>query len=116
MERSRNSCSKTNRSFSSITLLVFHGMRLFYTPLPKFLQCQGCSRSVLSGMSPVCTRQWGPPSPLFSQVFILKGVKVVCFDTLLQVLILKELKSRLVLPTGRLQLTKSFKHLTLKII
>jgi hypothetical protein len=31
----------------------------------------------------------GPPSPLFSQVFILKGVKVLCFDTLLQVLILK---------------------------
>ena len=30
-----------------------------------------------------------PPPPLFSQVFILKGVKVVCFDTLLQVLILK---------------------------
>ena len=30
-----------------------------------------------------------PPSPLLSQVFILKGVKVVCFDTLLQVLILK---------------------------
>jgi hypothetical protein len=30
-----------------------------------------------------------PPSPLFSQVFILKGVKVICFDTLLQVLILK---------------------------
>jgi hypothetical protein len=29
------------------------------------------------------------PLPLFSQVFILKGVKVLCFDTLLQVLILK---------------------------
>ena len=32
---------------------------------------------------------WVPPSPLFSQVFILKGVKVICFHTLLQVLILK---------------------------
>ena len=31
------------------------------------------------------------PPPVFSQVLILKGVKVVCFDTLLQVLILKEL-------------------------
>src|SRR6266478_1824968 len=30
-----------------------------------------------------------PPSPLFSQVLILKVVKVLCFDTLLQVLILK---------------------------
>src|SRR5882757_4562103 len=31
------------------------------------------------------------PSPYFSQVFILKGVKVLCFDTLLQVFILKVL-------------------------
>jgi hypothetical protein len=30
-----------------------------------------------------------PPLPPFSQVFILKGVKVLCFDTLLQVLILR---------------------------
>ena len=30
----------------------------------------------------------GAPSPLFSQVLILKEVKVLCFDTLLQVLIL----------------------------
>jgi hypothetical protein len=30
-----------------------------------------------------------PPPPLFSQVFILKELKVVCFHTLLQVLILK---------------------------
>ena len=29
------------------------------------------------------------PSPYFSQVFILKIVKVLCFDTLLQVFILK---------------------------
>ena len=36
------------------------------------------------------TRDWLlPPSPCFSQLFILKGVKVVCFDTLLQVFILK---------------------------
>src|SRR5216684_4436868 len=33
---------------------------------------------------------WGTPLPLcFSQVLILKVVKVLCFDTLLQVLILK---------------------------
>jgi hypothetical protein len=33
------------------------------------------------------------PVPLgFSQVFILKEVKVLCFDTLLQVLILKGLR------------------------
>src|SRR5712675_2188937 len=31
------------------------------------------------------------PPPYFSQVFILKGVKVLCFDTLLQVFILKVL-------------------------
>src|SRR6266436_600603 len=45
MVRSRNSCSKTKRSFSSITLLVFHGMRLFYTQLPKV--------PAVSGMLPV---------------------------------------------------------------
>src|SRR5260370_37747988 len=32
-----------------------------------------------------------PPPSVFSPVFILKGVKVVCFDTLLQVLILNGL-------------------------
>ncbi len=65
-------------------------MRLFYTPLPKFLQCQGCSRSDLSGMPPVRTpKGCDPLPPYFLQVFILKIVKVLCFDTLLQVLILK---------------------------
>src|SRR5712692_8888813 len=88
MVRSRSSCSKTKRSFSSITLLVFHGMRLFYTQLPKFCSvrdapgpfCQGCARSVpdLQAPLPLC----------FPQVLILKVVKVLCFDTLLQVLIL----------------------------
>ncbi len=34
-------------------------------------------------MSRVC------PPPVFAQVFILKGVKVLCFDTLSQVFILK---------------------------
>src|SRR5229473_6669344 len=90
MVRSRSSCSKTKRSFSSITLLAFHGMRLFYTQLPKFcsvrdapgLICQGCARSV-----PLIYRPPSPPG--FSQVLILKVVKVLCFDTLLQVLILK---------------------------
>src|SRR5260370_12293063 len=33
----------------------------------------------------------GPPPPCFSQVLILKIVKVLCFDTLLQVLILNGL-------------------------
>src|SRR6266478_2676686 len=32
-----------------------------------------------------------PTRPVFHQVFILKAVKVVCFDTLLEVLILKRL-------------------------
>ena len=32
-----------------------------------------------------------PLPPGFSQVFILKGLKVLCFDTLLQVFILKVL-------------------------
>jgi hypothetical protein len=45
------------------------------------------SASVNDGGSPM----EGPPPPGFSQVFILKGLKVVCFDTLLQVLILKTL-------------------------
>jgi len=33
------------------------------------------------------------PSPGFSQVFILKLVKVLCFDTLLQVFILKVVRT-----------------------
>jgi hypothetical protein len=33
------------------------------------------------------------PSPVFSQVFILKGVKVLCFDTLLEVFILKVVRT-----------------------
>jgi len=37
------------------------------------------------------TRVGIPPSPCFSQVLILKEVKVLCFDTLLQVLILRDL-------------------------
>jgi len=40
----------------------------------------------------VASDEWrgrrGPLPPVFSQVLILKGDKVVCFDTLLQVLIL----------------------------
>ena len=36
----------------------------------------------------------GPLPPGFSQVFILKGVKVLCFDTDLQVFILKVLRTR----------------------
>src|SRR5258708_29770894 len=83
MVRSCNSCSKTNRSFSSITLLVFHGMRLFSTQLPKFLQCQGCSRSILSGMCPVCTLvppHPYPPSPpaLFLPLIQLLSFYVLC--------------------------------------
>src|SRR6266481_3276451 len=63
MVRSWRSCSNTNRSFSSITPLVFHGMRSFYTQSPKFVQCQGCSRSALSGMCPVRTSRGGYPHP-----------------------------------------------------
>src|SRR5258705_9861697 len=48
-------------------------------------------RSVRSSLCPVCTPTPCDPSPVFSQVFILKGVKVLCFDTLLQVFILKVL-------------------------
>jgi hypothetical protein len=32
-----------------------------------------------------------PPSPGFAELFILKGLKVICFHTLLQVFILKVL-------------------------
>src|SRR5712671_698008 len=42
-----------------------------------------------------CTN-WAHPPRVFSQVFILKGVKVLCFDTLLQLFILKGL-TRLIL-------------------
>jgi hypothetical protein len=35
-----------------------------------------------------------PSPPSFSQVFILKKVKVICFDTLLQVFILNNLEGR----------------------
>jgi len=33
-----------------------------------------------------------PPSPVFLKVLILKGLKVLCFDTLLKVFILKVLR------------------------
>src|SRR6266481_2094445 len=49
------------------------------------LFCQGCARSV--------PRRGAPPPLGFSQVLILKVVKVLCFDTLLQVLILKVVRS-----------------------
>jgi len=49
----------------------------------------------VSGMLPVMFLRGGPPSPYFSQVFILKAVKVLCFDTLLQVFILKVVTGRL---------------------
>ena len=44
-----------------------------------------------------------PPSPVFSQVFILKEVKVLCFDTLLQVFILKVLtiEAELLISAGK---------------
>jgi hypothetical protein len=43
-----------------------------------------------------CAAEEGAPSPrVFSQVFILKGLKVLCFDTLLQVFILKVFTPRL---------------------
>src|SRR6266436_9267902 len=45
----------------------------------------------MTGGSTVRSDGEHPPSPPFSQVFILKGVKVLCFDTLLQVLILNVL-------------------------
>src|SRR5258708_15881665 len=81
MVRSCNSCSKTNRSFSSITLLVFHGMRLFYTQLPKFLQCQGCSRSILSGMCPVRTGLHHHPLALpCLDLFILQDLRLMALD------------------------------------
>jgi hypothetical protein len=54
-----------------------------------------------SGPSKIGVNEWrekspetGAPLPLgFSQVLILKQVKVVCFDTLLQVLILNVVKA-----------------------
>ena len=44
---------------------------------------------VVSGLRPVRTGSVPAPPPGFSQVFILKGLKVLYFDTLLQVFILK---------------------------
>ncbi|MFI5059446.1 MAG: hypothetical protein ACHQLQ_14835, partial [Candidatus Acidiferrales bacterium] len=57
--------SNTNRSFSSITLLAFHGMRCFLHALATDEQCQECPRSILSGMCPVCTCPSPPPKTLF---------------------------------------------------
>src|SRR5712671_3080765 len=75
MVRSRNSCSKTKRSFSSITLLVFHGMRLFYTQIAKV--------PAVSGMLPVYSvrdvpgpyHNNAPPYPLFFVSVASKGLK-----------------------------------------
>src|SRR5437899_1371939 len=53
--------------------------------------CTGCSDPVPSGNCPVCTPIHVTPPPGSSQVFILKVVKVLCFETLLQVFILKGL-------------------------
>jgi hypothetical protein len=64
--------------------------------MPNF---QGCSRSILSGMCPVRTPPGlHPLPPGFSQVFILKGLKVIYFHTLLQVFILKGLASQRFFP------------------
>jgi hypothetical protein len=50
------------------------------------------ARAASGDEEPIPIRVIWPPSPLgFSQVLILKVVKVLCFDTLLQVLILKKL-------------------------
>jgi hypothetical protein len=40
-----------------------------------------------------CKFATGYPLPCFAKVFILKGDKVVCFDAVLEVLILKGVKS-----------------------
>src|SRR3954464_11340016 len=55
--------SRTNFSFSSITLLVFHGMRSVLLAPAITLQCQVSSRSILSGICPVCT--FTPPRHFF---------------------------------------------------
>ncbi len=64
---SSRSYSKTNRSFSSITLLAFHGMRSLVSRARHRLQCQVCPRSILSGMLPA----WPvarPPTPYFCKI------------------------------------------------
>src|SRR5713101_2154666 len=43
---------------------------------PKFLQCQGCSRSILSGMCPVRTIITGPPPPWFCVSVASKELRV----------------------------------------
>src|SRR5216683_1999155 len=43
---------------------------------PKFLQCQGCSRSILSGMCPVRTNHNHPsPPPFFLELRTLKELR-----------------------------------------
>src|SRR5882762_1340537 len=65
-----------------------------------FYRCSvRASRSALSGMCPVYTNLSRPLPPGFSQVFILKELKVLCFDTLLQVFILKGLPGTCFSPT-----------------
>jgi hypothetical protein len=43
----------------------------------------------------LCGGEGAPLPPVFTQVFILKELKVLCFDTLLQVFILKVFTQRL---------------------
>jgi len=67
------SYSKTNRSFSSITLLAFHGMRSLVSRARHRLQCQDCSRSNLSGIRPVCTICSEAPPPLLPRLQVKKS-------------------------------------------
>src|SRR5579859_2072516 len=81
MVRSPNSYSNTNRSFSSITLLAFHGMPCFlHAPATKE-QCQECSRSTLSGMSPVRTCGHPPSPPGFPDLFQIKELDPISLGT-----------------------------------
>jgi len=56
------------------------------------------------------------PSPYFSQVFILKIVKVLCFDTLLQVFILKVVSLTRLLTPFRLAVNIESAHPDGKIV
>jgi hypothetical protein len=65
-------------------------MRFFFHSGAKVLAVPGMLPVYSGRDAPGPYPEWGEtPPPVFAQVFILKVVKVLCFDTLLQVLILK---------------------------
>ena len=69
-------------------------MRSVVHALATGSQCQECPRSILSGIRPVCTVAPHPLPPCLLEVLILEGLQA----NVLEVLILVDLLSRLLIP------------------